>query len=511
MSTGTKRRLSVAALLMVAFLAGIFFITTAGNLIRPEALSGRDAQAASPAVVAATDLSDAFEEVAEVVNPAVVQIRSTRLISQNQSQRQNPFQGSPFEDFFQQPGPGGNGQPFEQNGLGSGAFIRPDGYLVTNNHVIEGADELEVSLFDGRVLRAEVIGADPFSDLAVLKVGGDDFPYLAFDDAGTVRVGQWVLAFGSPLSADLGNTVTAGIISATGRRQGPGIANYIQTDAAINPGNSGGPLVNLEGEIVGINSAIATRTGGFQGISFAIPIETVAGTVEQLIDSGTVERGYLGIGFTGVTPSLARALDVPLSAAQISQINEDAEGRQPAGEAGLEEGDVIVAVDGQQLADNREIISRISNRRPGDTVELTYNRNGDERTATVTLGRRPGDPQIAEAERPIRPNDDTPEQLMNMDDLGLTLQDITPAAAQRLRLDKDGAEGVLITEVERDSEAYRDANLRAGDVITEVDREAVASLRDFEQSYDSVRDGDTFVIRVQRGDGSFLTALTKPS
>src|SRR5690606_13433324 len=310
MSTGAKRTVSLALLLAAAFLGGVFFVTSAANLINPDALGGRDAQAAWPAVASVATLSEAFAEVAEVVNPAVVQIRSTRLLSQNDARRINPFQGTPFEDFFGRPGPGGNGMPFEQNGLGSGAFVRADGYLVTNNHVIDGADELEVALYDGRVLQAEVVGADPFSDLAVLKVEGDGFPFLAFGDAAELRVGQWVLAFGSPLSVDLGNTVTAGIISSAGRYNGGATSNsnYIQTDAAVNPGNSGGPLVNLDGEIVGINSAIATRTGGFQGISFAIPVNVVANTVDQLIDSGTVERGYLGIRFGPVTPSLARAL-----------------------------------------------------------------------------------------------------------------------------------------------------------------------------------------------------------
>src|SRR5690606_14177500 len=308
-----------------------------------------------------------------------------------------------------------------------------DGYIVTNNHVIEQADELEVALFDGRTLRAEVVGADPFSDIAVLKVEGDGFAHLGFGEITDVRVGQWVLAFGSPLDAELSNTVTAGIISALGRRQGPGIANYIQTDAAVNPGNSGGPLVNVAGEIIGINSAIATRTGGYQGISFAVPVAVVRNTVDQIVESGTVERGYLGIGLGPVSPSLARAIDVPLGAAQVGTINEDAEGRRPAGDAGLQEGDVIVSVNGRELSDYRELISIISNRRPGDEVTVVYNRGGDTRTATITLGRRPGDTAAAAPSRTPAPNGQVEPEPTALEDLGLTLQNLTPAAVQQYR------------------------------------------------------------------------------
>ena len=503
MSQAARKKLSIAALVVAAFLAGVFFVSSAANLFGGAPLTGLDAQASD--LASASELSDAFEQVAATVNPAVVQIRSTRLIQP--SQQRDPFQGTPFEDFFGVPG--GNAQPYEQDGLGSGAFIREDGYIVTNNHVVEQADELEVVLYDGRTLEAEVVGTDPFSDIAVLKVDGDGFPHLGFGDAGALRVGQWVLAFGNPLDPELSNTVTAGIVSALGRRQGPGIANYIQTDAAVNPGNSGGPLVNLDGEIVGINSAIATRTGGYQGISFAIPVDIVRNTVDQLVESGTVERGYLGIGLGPVSPSLARALDVPLGAAQVGTINEDAQGRKPAGEAGLREGDVIVSVDGHDLSDYRELISIISNKRPGAEVVVTYNRNGDTHTATITLGRRPADVASAPA-APGKPHDG-PSEPTSVDDLGLTLQNVTPQAVQQFRLGDDAPEGALITAVERDSEAYHDAELRPGDVITEVDRKPVASVAAFEQAYRDVRAGDTFLVRVQRGPNSFLTALTKPS
>ena len=504
------RKLSTALVVAAAFLGGIFFVTSAANLGGLSGLLGRaDAQrgtaTAEQAVATAEELGQAFSTVAERVNPAVVQVRSTRLARPGGSP-QDPFGGqNPFggQDPF-----GGGG---EQEGLGSGAFIQADGYVVTNNHVIEGADELTVRLFDGRVLPATVVGADPFSDIAVLKVEGDDFPALTFAASSELRVGQWVLAFGSPLSEDLSNTVTNGIVSSLGRFSGGSnsISNYIQTDAAVNPGNSGGPLVNLRGQIVGINSAIATRSGGFQGISFAVPADIVRNTTEQLVASGTVQRGYLGISFGAVSPSLARALDVPPGAAQVASFAEDGAGREPASDAGLRGGDVITAVDGTTLTDSRQLVSLVSNKRPGDAVRLTYNRDGDERTATVTLGTRPSDEQMAGAapRRSARPDAEPATQSA----LGLTVQDVTPAVARRLGFEA-GTEGVAVTDVERSSEAFRDAQIRPGVVITEVNRRPVRTVAELQRAIAAVDAGDTFLVRVldPRSDASRLTALTKP-
>jgi serine protease Do len=511
--SNAARKASVALLVVAAFLGGVFFITSAGTLAGLTSLfQGADAQreiSAADAVASAEDLGVAFANVADRVNPAVVQIRATRRAASGRTGGADPF-----ERFFGVPDGGMGGPQFEQNGLGSGVFVRADGYIVTNNHVIDGADDLRVLLFDGRELDAELVGADPFSDLAVLRVDGGDFPYVGFGDAREVRVGQWALAFGSPLSENLSNTVTNGIISSLGRFQGGrnSISNYIQTDAAVNPGNSGGPLVNIRGEIIGINSAIATRNGGFQGISFAIPVDIVQNTVEQLIDSGTVERGYLGISFGPVSPALARALDVQNGAAQISEITADANDTKPAEEAGLRAGDVITAVDGVQLRQHTQLVSLVANKRPGDTVRLTYSRDGRERTAEVTLGRRPGDDAIAAAQRVGAPRGGsgaTASEPATVQSLGLTVQDLTPAVAQRLGLDR-AIEGVAVTGVERGSEAAREAQIQPGLVITEVNRKPVKNVREFEAALDEVREGDTFLLRLQSpAGGSFLTALTK--
>jgi serine protease Do len=505
-----SRRLSTALLVAAAFLGGIFFVTSAANLAGvPSLFRSADAQRAATAeqaVATAEELGQAFSAVAERVNPAVVQVRSTRLARPGAQTDpfggQNPFGGiDPF---------GGQG---EQDGLGSGAFIRADGYIVTNNHVVEGADELSVRLFDGRILPATVVGADAFSDIAVLKVEGEDFPALTFAASSELRVGQWVLAFGSPLSEDLSNTVTNGIVSSLGRYQGGlgSISNYIQTDAAVNPGNSGGPLTNLRGEIVGINSAIATRSGGFQGISFAVPADIVRNTTEQLVASGTVSRGYLGISFGPVSPSLARALDVGPGGALINETTEDGEGREPAEEAGLRPDDVITAVDGTTLTDSRQLVSLVSNKRPGEEVVLTYNRDGDERTATVRLGTRPGEEAMAAAMGGTAPRRGTaPAEPATQSALGLTVQDLTPAVARRIGVDA-GVEGVAVTDVERSSEAYRDAQLRPGVVITEVNRRPVRTVAELQQAIGAVSAGDTFLVRIldPRSDQSRLTALTK--
>lgn len=512
------RKISVALLVAAAFLGGIFFVSSVGSLAGVPSLfrsAGAQADVPSAAVATAEDLGQAFSTVAERVNPAVVQIRATTLRQPTQGVPDDLLNALPpgLRDRFGGGAPGGAAPP--QEGLGSGAFIRADGYIITNNHVVEGADELLVRLFDGRELPAEVVGRDPFSDVAVIRVEGDGFPHLAFGDSGALRVGQWVLAFGSPLDVDLSNTVTSGIISSLGRYSGGNgtISNYIQTDAAVNPGNSGGPLVNLRGEIVGINSAIATRTGFYQGISFALPSDIARNTAEQIIESGRVERGFLGIQFGPVSPSLRRSLDVPSGAALIASISPDADGRTPAADAGLQVDDVILAVDGQELRDNRQLVSLISNKRPGDTVRLRYARDGRTREAEVRLGRRPGDEAMASRATP-RSGDSAPttpprESAVLMAQ-GLTLRAITPRLADQFGLPED-AEGVLVSDVDRASEAWREADIRPGLLLVEVNRQPVRSLAEVREALESVRDGATFLVRLRdaRGGATFLTALTK--
>ena len=511
---------SLAIFIVVAFLSGILFTTVGANIFDLGDKIGTTSEAAiaegtTTVEVADNDpaltLEDAFVRVAESVNPAVVQIHAEQRVEGRSFQGQNPFEGTPFEPFFGNPG-GGDAGPQFRSGLGSGVIARSDGYIITNNHVIAQADELEVSLADGRYLEAEVIGTDPNSDLAVIKVNATDLPSISFGQMDDVRIGQWVMAFGSPLSEDLDNTVTAGIVSAMGRtsRNLSSLnlyAAFIQTDAAINPGNSGGPLVNLRGELVGINSAILSRSGGNQGIGFAIPVNVVENVVGQLIDKGHVERGFLGVTFDQVPATLADALDVPRGAAQVTSVQPNS----AAEEAGLQEGDIITEVQGQPLRDYNQLRTIISNHLPGDELELRLVRNGDERTVTATLGTL----ELDEAISSNAPNQRGDDEDSSMEQLGLSLSDVTPTLLQRLGVeDANNIAGVVITDIQTGSTAYRDAELRRGDIITEVDREPVENLSAFRSVYRQIEQGNTFLVRVLRPGGGelrpFLTALTKP-
>ncbi len=512
------KKLTTPALIAAAFLAGIFFILLGSNFfglgdrVAPES----EAKHATALVAGDTeiredlDLEDAFIKVAEQVNPTVVQIMIEKVIEAPANPFPvNPFEGTPFEDFFapfRAPrGQGGNGQPreFHQRGLGSGVLLRNDGYIVTNNHVVTDADEVKVRLSNGDVYDAEVVGTDTFTDLAVIHIDANALPAISLGDSDELRVGQWVMAFGSPLSEELQNTVTAGIISAVGRYSSTGesVQNYIQTDAAINPGNSGGPLVDLHGRLVGINTAIYSQTGGYQGIGFAVPVNTVHDIAEQLIAHGKVRRARLGVQYTAASPALIEALDLPRGAAQVMSVVEGS----AADKAGIKEGDVITAVDGKPLTNSLELSTLIAAMKPGQKVEITLNRAGEEKTVTVTLGA--SEEETAEAASAAKPSTrgDIEKQL------GFSYTDLTPDLAKQFGYDED-ARGVLITRVDAESDAYRDANLRAGQLIVEVNKQPVRNVRDFERIYHDLEPGATFLVRVRRPDlnGSILTALTKP-
>lgn len=510
-----RKKISVLALVIVAFVAGILFTTAGANLFNTDpnipglSRANGTTQLQGTTSVAVENFEDAFTQVAEAVNPTVVQIRAQRVVEQRVP---TPFEGTPFEDFFRPPG-GDNEREFRSRGLGSGVVVRPDGYIVTNNHVVQGAEELSVVMYNGREYDAEIVGEDEFSDLAVIRVDRDDLPSVSFGTADNLRAGQWVLAFGSPLSEDLENTVTAGIISAVGRvstqtAQINLASELIQTDAAINPGNSGGPLVNLNGEMIGINSAIYTRSGGYQGIGFAIPVDVVENVTTQLIENGEVQRGYLGVGFDQVSTTLARALDVPRGSAQITQVQPDT----PAEEAGLETGDVIVAVDGRELNNFNQLRTIVSNKRPGETISLRIvNQDGEERTVEVELGTRDED-AIAQNQRE---EDGARGDDGSIESLGLRLQTVTPDMLRQLGLeDAERYQGLRIADIDPGSQAYEDAGLRANDIIVEVARQRVRDRQEFMAVYDDIPSGETFLLRAVRLQGgqpsSFVTALTKP-
>lgn len=519
-----KGRLSIAVIMLAAFLSGVMFTTVGANIFDLGENVGTPSQAADGTLIQnpptqAADLQDAFTQVAYRVNPTVVQIQAERLVTrgQNGGQQRNPFEGTPFEDFFGDFGLNRPQQPMPQQGMGSGAIIRENGYILTNNHVVEGMDELTVVMMDGSEYPAEIVGTDPVSDVAVVKIDAEGLPFVSIGNSDDVQVGQWALAFGSPLRRDLSNTVTAGIISATGRVQGgagyrPGLQetptgptpthNFIQTDAAINPGNSGGPLVNLRGELIGVNTAIISRTGGFQGIGFAIPSNTAQEVAQQLIETGRVERGRLGVSYGAASESLIEALDLPRGAAVIERV----EPGSAADEAGLRSGDIIVSVNGQQLTNHQQLSLWIGQMKPGEEAEITVNRDGDLESFEVELGAWEGqtDERVAQEGEARSPG----EQMM--EDLGLTLANLTPELAQRAGLE-EAVDGVVVTNVNPASDAYREAGLRSGNVIVEIDRERVRNLSEFEDVYEDIEPGETFLVKLRTpGGGTNITALTKP-
>ncbi|MXW64146.1 MAG: Do family serine endopeptidase [Bacteroidetes bacterium SB0662_bin_6] len=517
----TKRNYPVSLAVIVAvFLSGGLFAMTGANLFGIGDKAGVETRAAESAPVVdalpeATTLEDTFTQVVERVNPAVVQIQAENLPTDwsPDAPRTNPFENTPFGDFFRDFD--FDGPQIPRRGLGSGVLIRPDGHILTNNHVIENMNELAVIAMDGTEYEARVIGADPVSDVAVIKIDAEALPYVGMGDSDHIKVGQWVMAFGSPIEASLGNTVTAGIISATGRiRIGNGSVNddasgpaptynFIQTDAAINPGNSGGPLVNLRGELIGINTAIITRTGGYQGIGFAIPVNTVRNVADQLIATGRVERGKLGVSYGPASEALIETLNLSQGAAVVGSVVAGS----AADNAGIRPGDIIVSLNGKQLSNHQQLSLWIGAMKPGDYAEVEVNRDGEQKIFRIKLGG------WENGESTLAGNEDAPETIGNrlMDELGITLGNVTPDLAREAGFEEETIDGVIVTDIDPTSYAAREANLRQGAVISEIDRKEVRNLKEFEAVYDNIEAGKAFIVRLRAPNGGAgITALKKP-
>lgn len=512
----TQGKVSLAVVIGGAFLAGILFATAGANLFGAGDAVGTPSQAAnldgSTAIEqSAGGVPDSFEtaftKVAKSVNPAVVQIRAAKVVERQMPR--NPFEGTPFERFFGQPGPS---EPDVRQGLGSGVIVRSDGHIVTNNHVIQDAEQLSVQTLDGAQYEAKVVGTDSYSDLAVLKIDASDLTAVSFGSSDQLNVGQWVMAFGSPLSPQLNNTVTAGIVSALGRLQSSpkrardpdqssGVHNFIQTDAAINPGNSGGALVNLQGQLVGVNTAIASQTGGYQGIGFAIPSSTVERVVTQIIEEGDVRRAYLGIRYGPAPQSLVQNEDLPQGSAVISQV----ESGTPAAEAGLQAGDIITAIEDEPLNNYLQLGNQIASMQPGNEVSLRINRDGETETFTITLGARSNmETASAEQDSGTPSSEDAIQK-----ELGLQLRDVTPEIARQLGLEQD--QGVLITDVDRTNPMIRNSGLQSRQIIFEVAGQKIPDLDTFQKVYQNLEPGNAFRMAVRNPDGYvFVTSLRKP-
>lgn len=444
---------------------------------------------------AARSLPD-FTELVEETAPGVVNISTSRTVQS----RDNPFHGFGgqelpeifrhfFGDRFPAP-PGGQapGRPRERQSLGSGFIISADGYILTNAHVVDGADEILVRLNDRRELAAELVGSDERTDVAVLKVEADDLPTLKLGDSDALRVGEWVAAIGSPFGFDY--SVTAGIVSAIDRTlPRDAYVPFIQTDVAINPGNSGGPLFNLDGEVVGVNSQIFTRSGGFMGLSFAIPINVAMDVADQLRDDGQVRRGWLGVMIQPVSRDLAESfgMDSP-SGALIADVDPDG----PAARDGLRAGDIILEVGGSQVDESSTLPRLIGRAAPGSEVELALMRDGERRTLQVTVGDWP-DADHAAAGRP-----DESRQAR----LGVSVEALEQGERERLGIDG----GVRVRDVDSDG-AAADAGIRPGDILVSIDHQAVESPAALVDLVGGLSTDRAVPVRLYRDGRSLFVAL----
>ncbi len=433
-------------------------------------------------------LSKAFVQVAKEVSPSVVTINSQVVVK-----TRNPFMDDEFfRYFFRVP----EQQDQVRRGLGSGVIVNADGYILTNNHVIKDADEITVTLED-KEYDAEIIGKDPESDLAVIKIDKNDLIPVKLGDSGNLEVGEWVMAIGNPFSSDLSKTVTAGIVSAKGRTslmRGSGITyeDFIQTDAAINPGNSGGPLVNLRGELVGINTAIVGQAN--IGIGFAIPINLAKNVMEQLIKEGHVVRGWLGVVITNLDTDMAEAFGLKdAKGALVSDIVDDS----PADKAGVKEGDVVLRLDNSVIETSDQLTMLVGSKAPNSKIKLTVWRDNDEKEITVTLGERDLD-KIAGK---------TSTETGTKNKLGLEVQNLTPQLAQRYGYNND--EGVLVASVIPGSVAEREG-IREGFLIVSVNRQPVKSVKDFNKIVSDMQPNDLVLLMLKSGDTKFFKALRVP-
>ena len=449
--------------------------------------------------------TESFADLAEQISPAVVNITTSALVAAPATGGPIVPEGSPFEEFFREfqdrnrPGPD---EPRRSEALGSGFVISADGYIVTNNHVIEGADQISIEFFSGERLDAKLVGTDTKTDIALLKVESTEpLPFVTFGDSDAMRVGDWVVAMGNPLGQ--GFSVSAGIVSARGRELQGTYDDFIQTDAAINKGNSGGPLFNMAGEVIGVNTAIISPTGGSIGIGFAVPSDTATSVVEQLRQFGETRRGWLGVKIQSVNEETAEALGIKENTgALVASISP----ASPAAVAGLQTGDVVMKFDGKDVTTMRGLPRLVAQAPIGKTVDVELLRKNERLTKQVVIGRLAEDsdkPEAAEAKdekREVAPTGDVRQII------GLKLTPLTEDLRKKHGFDRK-AKGVLIVEIDPQSAAAK-KNVRAGDLIVEAAQEPVASVADVQKAVDKVRKAGrkAILLRVEdaKGDLRFV-------
>ncbi len=442
---------------------------------------------------------ESFADLAEKISPAVVNITTSTVVAGRTGPQGIVPEGSPFEDFFRefQDRQGEGDRPRRTSALGSGFVISEDGYVVTNNHVIDGADEILIEFFSGEELPAKLIGKDPNTDIALLKVESDKpLPYVSFGNSDTARVGDWVVAMGNPLGQ--GFSVSAGIVSARNRALSGSYDDYIQTDAAINRGNSGGPLFNMDGEVVGVNTAILSPNGGSIGIGFSMASNVVTKVVKQLKEFGETRRGWLGVRIQNVTEDMVEAVD-GLDEASGAMVTDVPEG--PAKEAGLQAGDVITMFDGNEVKDVRGLVRQVGNTDVGKTVRVIVLRDGATQTLKVTLGRRETAESAGPEAVPAEP------ETVEKDVLGLTVTPLTEEMRSELGV-AEGTEGLVVTKVDEASKAF-EKGLRAGDVLTEASQQKLTSVDDLETRIAEAKEAGrkSLLLLVRRGGEPRFVAL----
>jgi serine protease Do len=439
------------------------------------------------------ETSRAFTEIVSTVSPAVVNIAATKIMQrETDALYDDSFFDlfSPFNDF-------GMPKKWKEKSLGSGVIVSPDGYIITNNHVVEKGEEIRVTLFDGKTFKGKLVGADPKTDIAIIQIDASKLPTLTWGDSERLQVGEFVLAIGNPYS--LNHTVTMGIISAVGRAN-VGIADYedfIQTDAAINPGNSGGPLVNVKGELIGINTAIFSRTGGYQGIGFAVPSNMVRIIMDQLVQRGKVTRGWIGVTIQELTPELSQKFGAKkVQGALISDVMKDS----PAARAGMKRGDIILTFNGKAVKDVSNLRNMVAQSKIGNDVEMEILRSGREYSVKVTIIEIPRARDVAEVV-PDYSTGDTEAKLLT----GLTVMDLSKETLKQLGYNKN-ERGVIVVKVETGSPAD-EAEIRKGDIINEIDKKKINSVEDFNRIATHIQRNETVLLFINRGGKRFYVVL----
>lgn len=455
---------------------------------------------------------DSFADLAERLLPSVVNISTSQMVAERQGPDFQFPPGSPFEDLFRdfmdRNGQGGQGGQAPQRrratALGSGFIISADGYIVTNNHVIDGADEITVRLHDGDTLDAELIGRDPKTDVALLKVEPEeDLPFVKWGDSDSARIGDWAMAIGNPFG--LGGTVTAGIVSARNRdiNQGP-YDDFIQTDASINRGNSGGPLFNLEGDVIGINSAIYSPSGGSVGIGFAIPSGIAQSVVDQLKEYGRTRRGWLGVHIQTVTEDIADSVGLDdATGAMVAGVSDES----PAKEAGIKQGDVILTFDGKEVESMRRLPRIVAETKIGKDVDVVIWRDGEKQTVQVELGEL--EEEVVAASAPASDEEPAPEVAeASIPELGIKVANVDESLRQRYNL-AEGSEGVIVTEVSGESYAA-EKGVRPGDIIIEASHSSVENVEDVTNAVKAALDDDkrTILMLIETSAGPRYFGLT---